>query len=202
MVFSNWTKGRSILKKKTIFLFIGRTNSGKSTIVKQICDEMKLKAVKSYTTRPMRESEKTYSDHIFIHDEDVEQYRNDMAAYTEINGYKYFTTYDILDNSDVYIIDPNGVKTLKEKCSNRYNFVEIYIRTPCKIAEQRARLRGDDIKIFKSRWVDENDQFTNYENQHSFHYHLRNDRPLKESISKVEKWIQYEIEKDGDADES
>ena len=49
----------------------------------------------------MRKSEKSESDHIFINDNDVEKYKNDIAAYTEINGYKYFKRFDVIDKYDV-----------------------------------------------------------------------------------------------------
>lgn len=156
---------------------------------------MGLTQVVSYTTRPMRKSEKNGSDHIFISDEDVAQYESDIAAYTEINGYKYFTTYDVIDNADIYVIDPIGVDNLKIKCWDRYEFVEIYIRTPQKLAETRAGMRGGNLKDFKQRWVSENKMFTDYENRHTFAWHLRNDRPFEESVNKVCKWIQIEIDK-------
>ena len=195
MIWEYRKGGWKQLNKPIKFLFIGRTSSGKSSIAKAVCERLCLAQVKSYTTRPMRKSEKSESDHIFINDNDVEKYKNDIAAYTEINGYKYFTTFDVIDQSDVYVIDPNGLYDLKERCGDRYDFIEIYIRTPAKIAEQRARSRGDNLKDFKKRWVEETNQFTEYEMKHEFHYHLRNDRPFEESVDKVCKWIKYEIEK-------
>lgn len=156
---------------------------------------MSLTQVVSYTTRPKRKSEKNGSDHIFITDEEVAKYENDIAAYTEINGYKYFTTYDVIDKADIYVIDPIGVDNLKIKCGDKYDFVEIYIRTPQKTSEERAKMRGDKLKDFKQRWVSENKMFTDYENRHTFVWHLRNDRPFDESVDKVCKWIQIEIDK-------
>lgn len=167
-----------------------------------MCKRLGVVAVKSYTTRPMREDDKVIDDHIFITDDEVDQYKNDMAAYTEIDGYKYFTTFDILNKSDIYIIDPVGADNLKIKCKDKYQFIEIYIRTPAKIAEARAKARGQNMRAFKARWIDENTQFTEYENRHTFQYHLRNDRPFEESVEKVCKWIQYELSKDGDEYES
>lgn len=183
------------LNKPLKFLFIGRTASGKSSIAKGVCEKMGLTQVVSYTTRPMRKSEKNGSDHIFITDGEVSRYEEDIAAYTEINGYKYFTTYDVIDKSDIYVIDPIGVDNLKIKCGDRYEFIEIYIRIPQNLAEERARIRGDKLKDFRQRWVAENQQFTDYENRHTFAWHLRNDRPFDESVYKVCSWIQIELDK-------
>ena len=125
----------------------------------------------------------------------MSQYEDDIAAYTEINGYKYFTTYDMIDKANIYVIDPIGVDNLKIKCGDRYEFIEIYIRTPQKLAEERARIRGDKLKDFKQRWVSENKQFTDYEKRQTFAYHLLNNQPFDESVGRVCKWIQIELDK-------
>lgn len=156
---------------------------------------MGLKRLISYSTKPQdKKSNKDY-DHIYVRDEDIRRYEDDIAAYTEIDGFKYFSTFEQVENSDVYVIDPIGVDNLKLKCGDRYDFVEIYIRTPQKIAEQRAKKRGDKLKDFKQRWVSENKQFTDYEKRQAFAYHLLNDRPFDESVDKVCSWIQIELDK-------
>lgn len=183
------------------FLIIGRTASGKTSIAKSVCEKLGLNQVISYTTRPRRTKEKDYVDHIFITEEDVEKYQNDIVAYTEINGYKYFTTYDVLDKSDVYIIDPVGVDNLKLKCGDQYKFIEIYIRVPKTIASDRTKQRGDKVKDFKTRYETEDTEFREYEHRCTFHYHLRNDRPFEESVEKVCTWMEEELRK-GSIDES
>lgn len=156
---------------------------------------MGLKRLISYSTKPQgKKSDEDY-DHIYVRDEDLHRYEDDMAAYTEIDDFKYFSTFEQIENSDVYVIDPNGLDKLKIKCGNKYDFVEIYIRTPQKIAEQRAKMRGDKLKEFKQRWVSENKEFTEYENRHTFAWHLRNDRPFDESVNKVCSWVQIELDK-------
>ena len=183
------------LSKPLKFLFIGRTASGKTAISKAVCERMGLKRLISYSTKPQgKKSDEDY-DHIYVRDEDLHRYEDDMAAYTEIDDFKYFSTFEQIENSDVYVIDPNGLDKLKIKCGNKYDFVEIYIRTPQKIAEQRAKMRGDKLKEFKQRWVSENKEFTEYENRHTFAWHLRNDRPFDESVNKVCSWVQIELDK-------
>lgn len=101
---------------KKIILVVGRSASGKSSITREACNKLHLNLVKSYTTRPPRPKELTgESDHYFITEEEYETQKDqfDIVAYTEINGFKYFTTEDILNNSDVYVIDPKGIEYLK-----------------------------------------------------------------------------------------
>ena len=183
-------KKHNLTKMPVKFLIIGRTSSGKSSITKKVCTDLDLKQVKSYTTRPKRRGETDKnSDHLFIKESEVVNYINDIVAYTEINDYKYFVTSDILDESDVYVIDPKGVQYLKEKCSDRYKFIEIYIRVPKNIAQQRFIQRGGSISDFNKRYNDENAQFTEYEKAVDFHYHLINDGSIDEAVSKIKRWI-------------
>lgn len=146
--------------KKTIFLIAGRSAVGKSSLAREACKRLGLKMVKSYTTRPMRPNEDSEtSDHIFITPEEVEQFRQDIVAYTRINGYEYFVTSDILSQSDVYVIDPNGIDSLIRNVGESYRFVQIYISTPYKIALKRAIKRGD--KNFEERRISENRSLNN-----------------------------------------
>ena len=61
-------------KKPIKFLFVGRTATGKSSIAEAVSNKMGLRVVKSYTTRPPRESELFgRSDHYFVSDEEFDE---------------------------------------------------------------------------------------------------------------------------------
>lgn len=171
------------MKKKQIFLIVGRSGVGKSSIVKAVCDITGMTCVKSYTTRPKREDEKDHTDHIFISEEEVEKYRDDMAAWTEIEGNQYFTTKEILNNADFYIIDPAGVQKLKNTCWNEFGFQTVYIRTSQDKALERTKERGN--YSFEDRKSSENEQFTDFEKSQSWDYHLLNNGSFEEGVEKM-----------------
>ena len=78
-----------------------------------VAKDMKLKVLKSYTTRARRKNEVgKHCDHTFISADDVNKYMNDMVAYTERSGYCSFATESQLMNSDLYIINPSGYSDL------------------------------------------------------------------------------------------
>lgn len=187
---------KTIQNKPVKFLVVGRTASGKSTIVKEVCKKCGLKQVKSLTTRPPRpgEIDNPECDHYFVSDEEFDDIINQKgcAAYTEINGYKYATTFDELNNSDIYVIDPNGVDSLKAACGDRYKFIEIYIRVPYTTAKKRYMERGGTGVEFKSRYDKESGQFKEYENAQAFDYHILNDGSIEESIEMMCRYISYE----------
>lgn len=181
---------------KKIILVVGRSASGKSSITREACNKLHLNLVKSYTTRPARPKELTGgSDHYFITEEEYETQKDqfNIVAYTEINGFKYFTTEDILNNSDVYVIDPKGIEYLKQHCSNNYQFVTVYIRTSPMAAKARAMSRGDDTSVFKNRTESEDAMFKKFEKEMPWQYHILNDGTFEEAVQKMERILRTEL---------
>ena len=63
----------------TIYLIVGRSGSGKTTIAEELERKYGLKSIQSYTTRPKRSDNET--GHIFVSDEEFDKL-TDMVAYT------------------------------------------------------------------------------------------------------------------------
>ena len=177
---------------KTIYLICGRTATGKSSIAKKVCSDLGMTLLKSYATRPMRPGEEIESDHIFIKPEDVETYKNDIAAYTKIGDYEYFTTYERLKNCDLYVIDPDGIQSLLDKCGDMFDFVVVYIRSPKRELMERAQQRGDDAEKFQTRMEAEDERFTRFEKARLWDYHILNDTTLESAVGKLKKIIRKE----------
>lgn len=190
--------------KHTVFLVAGRTAAGKSTLTKEVAKNMNLKILKSYTDRPMRNGETLEdADHIFISKEQADYIlaNEKIIAYTDSvgDGYRRFATLNQLMESDIYIIDPVGIKDLKS-CSlpelKDINLVEIYIRTPYFLIKEQAQKRGDDLTYFYKRYQQESHQFDEYEKEKSFHYHLLNDGTLGTSINNLIRIMRKELKYD------
>ena len=124
-----------------LFLIIGRTASGKSSIANLVASEMKLSVLKSYTTRPMRPGEEHCSDHIFIKEDEFQIYKNSIVAYTEINGYKYFCTKNQLMKADIYVIDPDGYDFLSKQNIAGLRLHPIYISVDSQTRKERFIFR-------------------------------------------------------------
>ncbi len=154
---------------------LGRTASGKDTLVDKLCERMGLSQIISYTTRERRDNEG--DTHIFVTREDYDKMKSDgkIAAYTEIAGNLYWTTIDQLYEHDVYIIDPSGVDVLKKLNLSNLRLVTIYINTPDEIREDRAfHLRKDDKEKFRVRNLSERNQFRNMLKDANFDYAVSN----------------------------
>lgn len=154
---------------KKLFCIMGRTCSGKTTLAKTVAETLHMKVLRSYTTRPMREGENEHtSDHIFISEDEVKLFQGKIAAYTEINGYKYFVTKDMIMNSDIYVVDPNGYKMLAEYVKEKglkIELIPIYIDVDVADQERRYRARGNTREEFWERYKSEAEQFDKFEEE-------------------------------------
>lgn len=179
-----------------LYCIMGRTASGKSTISRQVSKELGLKVLKSYTTRTMRDNEtENNSDHIFIKPEEVINYPN-KAAYTERVGYCSFATEEQLFENDIYIINPNGFKDLKNytKDMEDIELVGIMINVPYLENVKRAKKRGD-YKTWNENYISEDDEFKNIEGSGLVHYYVLNDGTIKSSVKKLISIIEKEENK-------
>lgn len=110
--------------------------------------------MQSYTTRPKRHPNET--GHIFVQEEDFEQYKNDICAYTEFDGHKYWTTYEQIDESDLYIIDPAGVESLMLYAQNsgqsfKKFLLVVRLNVSRRTCKKRMLERGDTKEDAKRR---------------------------------------------------
>lgn len=178
-----WSKESNDKKpKKTIFCILGESGSGKDTLVEYTLKEFKLnlKSVLSYTDRPMREGEQNGKEHIFLSKDEMTEFlksnKKDIAAYTQIGetGYRYCAMTSVIDRSDIYIIDPNGLKEFKERTGDRYNIISIYIDCPLQERRKRTEKRGDGVAKFEARVAAESDQFAKFREEHGYDHVIDN----------------------------
>ena len=163
--------------KKTLFCIVGETCSGKDTMVSRLIKEYPdlLKAVCSYASRPKRENEEEGREHYFVSEEEFAtikkelEEKDELVAYTKIvsssnpDGYEYMASLDAVKDSNLYIIDPKGIKFLKEHFADRIeNIVVIYITATLPDRIWRARFRSDFNTEFRNRVINEFEQFLDF----------------------------------------
>jgi guanylate kinase len=174
-------------KEHVLLCVMAESSAGKDTLVNKLCELTNYKQLISYSTRPRRVNEG--DTHIFVTEEDYQKMLAEgrVAAYTEINGYKYWSTIDQLYLMDIYVIDPFGVETLKKLNLPDLKIITAYINVPEEIRKQRALSRGDDINVYRSRALSERQQFRDMKKNMSVDYVIPN-LELAKSVS-VLKWI-------------
>lgn len=164
--------------KKTIFCIVGESSSGKDTLVRYTLKEFGIpfKTVISYTDREMRENETNGVEHHFVSkDTMVDLLKNmEIAAYTKIGDTSYCTLLSDLEESDICIIDPNGLNGLKIKYRDRFNFVTVYIDCPYNERKKRLENRSDFKSSFEKRAFDEEEQFTEFRKSRGYDHVIDN----------------------------
>lgn len=166
---------------KTVICIVGRTASGKDTFANML-KEHGLKPVVSHTTRPIRTSETNGIQHYFISEEEANEIlknKNNIAAYTEINGYKYFTTVDSLMKANIYVIDPKGIEYLRSQ-HPEINLRVINIRCDRGVNQDHANIRQDDKEAFTKRFEAESEQFDWFEREGQYDLLIWNNGSLDE----------------------
>lgn len=128
-----------------IYVVMGESGSGKDTLVNRMMHLYGMTRVDSYTTRPRRDLQDRHRfEDSFTHwakwNPNVE-----VVAYTEYNGYQYWTTSPQIDESDFVILDPAGVDVLKQKYHGTKSVKVIYISVPVMKRFERMLKRGDGL---------------------------------------------------------
>lgn len=143
--------------KRPLILLAGKSGSGKNYWV----SKLQLNPVISYTTRAMRKGETQGVEHYFVDEETYKSFDKEMiVAYTFFNGNHYWTTYDEIENKDVYIIDFAGIEyMLKHPSVNRDKIVIMYIDVTNGQCVANMIKRGDDYGKAMERATHDGDAF-------------------------------------------
>ena len=155
------------MKDKYIVLIVGESGSGKSTICDELTKRYGLKQVKSYTTRPRRSGDE--DGHTFISDEEFDKLEN-ICAYTYFDDHRYCATREQIDNSDLYIIDPYGVRYFMETYNGRKIPMVVYIHADKRIRRKRMAKRGDKDYKIRQRIINDESAFANVDESTMYRY--------------------------------
>lgn len=137
----------------TLFLFVGRSASGKTTMADVLEKRYEHKQVSSYTTRKPRYDGEI--GHVFVNDDEFDNL-GELVAYTEYNGCRYGTTSAQLDECSIYVVDIPGVETLLQRYKTDRPISVIYFDTTVFTRINRMLDRGDsDMSIISRLLQDE-----------------------------------------------
>ena len=174
-------------KEHAIILVVGKTGSGKSSLIKKLCERTGLKMLLSYTTRPKRSD--TDTDHTFVTTEEYLRAKanDEVAIDTEIAGNYYYATIGQLYESDIYTINPKALERLLTLNLPNIRFITVYISCPDEIREARAMKRGDDKRKYRTRDFSEKQEFRKFVADEKWDYAINNlDFPKSYSVLR---WI-------------
>lgn len=150
---------------------MGKTCSGKTRIVKELCEKYGYHKLVTYTTRPMRKAENDGVDYHFISAEDFIDKIN-MGNFAEHKRYdtnEGIWLYGVaredienVENKTVLIVTPNGYRDIVKEYPN-LNCRLLYIYANNKTIKNRASKRGDNTTEMTRRIKADNEDFKGVE---------------------------------------
>ena len=182
---------------KPLFLFVGRSASGKTTIADILERNHGFQQVNSYTTRQPRYDGEV--GHVFVTEEEFKALK-DMVAYTFYDGNHYGTTAEQLDKCSIYVVDIPGVKTLLEKYKSKRRITIIFFDAGVCTRINRMRNRGNNDNFIISRllqddkenWLDQLRYITKHCDKYIDLYSIDADKDLDNVLEMVMYYMEDE----------
>ena len=108
---------------KKLIILVGIAGTGKTTIAEELERRYGMKVLRTHTTRPRRPNESDIN-HIFVEDPNSTPSKDKLLR-MHLHGYEYWTTRDMLQNSDIAIVDRTGATELKAIMRDRCLIVRL-----------------------------------------------------------------------------
>lgn len=149
---------------------VGKTCSGKDTIVNKLISLHDFHRIITYTTRPIRKGEKQDVNYHFITLDEFNKKVQDgffaeWKSYNTVDGvWFYGTSLEDLENADnntVIILTPTGYMNIASKLKNKPKCIYIYANN--ETIKRRLVARGDDTKEAVRRLEHDNEDFKDFE---------------------------------------
>lgn len=146
-----------------LLIIVGRSCTGKTTIVKELKKTVDFFEVHSFTTRPRRVNELNGGDHEFITLEEFNRLKNEnkLIDVIEYNGNYYGLSEESFDftKNNIVVVEPSGIRNLKEKLATRFDIIAIELDAPDEVILERFKMRGDDPIVAKKRFEHDKERF-------------------------------------------
>ena len=181
---------------KKIICLIGKSGSGKDTIVQKLHADLKIPIAISFTSRPMRPGEIQDLTYHFVSDsyfEDNKEKFIEQRLYKVINqdGRKGIWRYGLTEESfeegtNLVIVDVNGYKALR-KFFGRDNVLPFFIHCSDATRLNRILLRGDGsnkLEVMRRFAADEED-FKDFIESRDY-YKVYNENGIDSAVEEIE----------------
>lgn len=155
-----------------MLVLVGKTCSGKDSVVNKLISEHNFKKIITYTTRPKRKGEKNGITYHYISEEDFLQKINEgffaeWKSYDTEFGIWYYGSsiedYEKADDNTVIILTPDGFRDVINKLTKKPAIIYIYANNPT--IKKRLLARGDNKSEAERRLIHDNDDFKGVENE-------------------------------------
>ena len=141
------------MRNNKLFVILGKSCSGKTTILNEVLSKLEIPVLLSSTTRPPRENEVNGREYNFVtmSDFDTDYKNEDILEYDVFRidsirqSWVYYTKKsDLLlpQTSQIKVVSPTGLAQLMSNKELRDNIVSIYIDADDKLRQKRYLTRS------------------------------------------------------------
>lgn len=152
-----------------MIILCGKTCSGKN-FLRDLLLEQGVQPVVTYTTRPMREGEENGKTYHFLSKDEFERRKEkgfffESTSYTSASGevFYYGSNFTKEDDKKIIILNPDGVKALRNAKSLEVTPVVFFIDAPLNTLWERLIERGDNLDNARERLKIDKKDFENIE---------------------------------------
>lgn len=181
--------------KKILLVLVGESGSGKTSIAYELQDRYGLKVLESYTTRPRRPDEHTGRDnHTFISEQEYSELTG-IVAETLYHGYHYCATEQQIEESDIYIVDPEGIEYFDKHYKGDKRVIKIHIMLDEETRALRMLARGSSQDLVNSRIENDRISFKDIYGSETKNgladFGIKNNGTMNETIGKLMQALAY-----------
>lgn len=180
-----------------IIALVGKTSTGKDTVMRYIREAYGIDQIVSYTTREKRVSEEDGREHFFISEEEMDRLfanKNDLLAYATFKntGIRYCTTTEGVSDDAVftYIINPIALAEMKNRRPD-VEIISILLYLDERIIKKRAHKRGESLEKIEERLGSERDEFDEYLKSEDYDAKINTNKKRQDIYREVHK-VLYE----------
>ena len=177
-----------------IYCLLGKSASGKDTIIKKVSEDMNIPIVTSHTTRPMRPNEKQDREYHFVNDEFFNKHKDEFLEIREYKVYTGETWYygfhknEFTNGEKMLIIDANGRNELI-KYFGKDNIMTFYIHSYEEVRRERLKNRGDNKLEIERRIKTDDKDFKEFLDRDKDFYWIDNNGTLNYALTHLESII-------------
>lgn len=147
-----------------ILVLVGKSSSGKDTLMKELVKSNYFHGVISTTSRPIREYETADVNYCFtsvdefinkVKNNEFIEYRTYNTKLNDVDGIWYYGTEKNSINTEkdsVLVLDVQGLKDIKKYFPEEH-IIGIYLHCPLNLRTERAKLRGSFCEIEWNRRI-------------------------------------------------
>ncbi len=190
-----------------MIIILGKTCSGKNTVVDRLVEKYGYKCVVTYTTRPMRKGEIQDETYHFISEEEFlekidSEFFMEYKEYNTVHGKWYYgSAKDDYDDSSnkVIILTPSGFEDVlyqlrREKNITYNEIISIYLYANNKTILKRLKHRGDNKEEANRRIETDNTDFKGVVDIADKIVYNNEEDIVEDVVDKIHKYIQSIVE--------